>query len=154
MLLAFAVIRAVRGSPVPAITGTPSPIIALAGTASCDDLGECRTLLSIVWSCLFTILLCTWVSLHPNIPGPEEKWSKVAWRRVGLMTLALLAPEIIVSWAMRQRTVARRLADRHKGLFTERWNCFLVGIDLDCRSRMDRDSWILCSHGRIHGLQW
>src|SRR5215510_6690881 len=113
MLLAFAVIRAVRGSPVPAIKPTQPSILTLAETASCDDLRECRTLLSIVWSCLFTILLCTWVSLHPNIPGPEEKWSKVMQRRVGLMVLALLAPEAIFACAMRQRMLARRLADEH-----------------------------------------
>src|SRR5215467_4106829 len=124
MLLAFAVIRAVRGSPVPASNQTQPFILAVAETASCDDLRECRTLLSIVWSCLFTILLCTWVSLHPNIPGPEEKWWKVARRRVGLMVLALLAPEVIVSWAMRQRSLARQLAEEHKGLFIEFWNCF------------------------------
>ena len=53
--------------------------------------------------------------MHPNISGPYEKWHRIALRRVGLMTAALIAPEFVVVWAMRQRIVARRLAEEHQG---------------------------------------
>jgi hypothetical protein len=68
-----------------------------------------------VWSCLVTILLCTWVSVHPNIPGPDEEWPKITLRRVGIMLAALIAPELVIAWAMRQRLLAHELADKNKG---------------------------------------
>ena len=82
---------------------------------SCGPNDECRTLWDIVRSCLITIFLCTWVSVHPNIQGRQEPMSKVMLRRLGIMVAALVAPEVIVLWAMRQRVFAARLADDNKG---------------------------------------
>ena len=68
-------------------------------TTICDDVHHCRTLLSIIVSCASTIFLCTWVALHPNVPeDPYEARSKSFWKRVGLMLVALLAPEVILIW--------------------------------------------------------
>jgi len=64
---------------------------------------------------MLTILLCTWVSVHPNIPGPDERWPRVAIRRVGLMLATLVVPEAIIAWAWRQRLAARKLAREYKG---------------------------------------
>jgi hypothetical protein len=83
---------------------------------SCDDPNGCRSLGDIIRSCILTIFLCTWVSMHPNIPSPGERWPKLVWRRAGLMLLALLAPEAVVSWALRQRRAAAKLAEDHKGV--------------------------------------
>ena len=59
--------------------------------------------------------------MHPNIPGPYETKLKIALRRVELMLMALMAPEFVVTWAMRQWIVARRLAkERHESEFVER----------------------------------
>jgi hypothetical protein len=112
MLVALAILGAVRAFPM---TQAPPPIVTTAQAASCVDGNTCRTLWEIVRSCLFTILLCTWVSVHPNIPGPDEEWPKVTYRRVGIMLTALIAPEFIVAWAMRQRILAHELAEEHKG---------------------------------------
>ncbi|KAJ7840847.1 hypothetical protein B0H14DRAFT_3695283 [Mycena olivaceomarginata] len=40
--------------------------------ASCDNLTHCRKLSAVVWSCLATIFACTWVSVHPNVPPPNQ----------------------------------------------------------------------------------
>jgi len=53
--------------------------------------------------------------MHPNIPSPDERWPRLALRRVGLMVLALLVPEAIIAWALRQRQAAAKLAKEHKG---------------------------------------
>jgi len=53
--------------------------------------------------------------MHPNIPSPDDRWPRIAWRRVGLMLLALFVPEAVVSWALRQRQAAAALAEEHKG---------------------------------------
>lgn len=38
-------------------------------------------------------------------------------RRVQFMVMALIAPELVVVWAMRQWLVAHRLAQKYKGVF-------------------------------------
>lgn len=76
---------------------------------SCDNLYDCRALSSIVVSCLATLAACTWVSVHPNIPDASEGRLVLFLRRFKLMLLALVAPEVIVLWALRQRMVARQL---------------------------------------------
>ncbi|KAI9435211.1 hypothetical protein F5148DRAFT_1304897, partial [Russula earlei] len=73
-----------------------------------------RSLRDIIWSCAVTILLCIWVSVHPNIPSPDEKWPRVTVRRIGLMLAALFAPEIMIGWALRQRQTAAILAEMNK----------------------------------------
>jgi len=52
--------------------------------------------------------------MHPNIPSPDERWPRLAWRRAGLMLLALLVPEAVIGWALRQRLAAAELAKKHK----------------------------------------
>jgi type VI protein secretion system component VasK len=95
-----------------------------AQAASCNDPSGCRTLWEIIWSCLFTLPLCVWVSVHPNIPALRERWPKVALRRVGLMLAAMIAPELIIAWAIRQRMLAHELAYKYReGKFIEGLAC-------------------------------
>ncbi|KAH9962600.1 hypothetical protein BC827DRAFT_200716 [Russula dissimulans] len=81
---------------------------------TCSDPNGHRSLWDIIRSCLLTIFLCTWASVHPNIPSPDERWPRIALRRVGLMIAALIMPEVIIGWALRQRLAAGRLAEEHK----------------------------------------
>ncbi|KAJ7769056.1 hypothetical protein B0H14DRAFT_2259724, partial [Mycena olivaceomarginata] len=75
-------------------------------TDACDDINNCRKLFDIVWGCLATIFACTWVSVHPNVPPPRQSWLALLWRRLKMMLLAVLAPELIVAFAARQSLVA------------------------------------------------
>lgn len=89
-------------------------ILTTRAANTCDDGKDCRTLWQIVWNCLSTLFLCTWVSIHPNIPGPHEHWAKILLRRLGIMLALLIAPELMIAWAMRQKILARRLAKEHE----------------------------------------
>ncbi|KIM21639.1 hypothetical protein M408DRAFT_29398 [Serendipita vermifera MAFF 305830] len=74
-----------------------------------------RNIWSIIWSCLSTIFLCTWVSIHPNIHFVREKpgqnwfrtwlwdplWEVITYK-LPLFLWALLVPEYILAWAVRQ----------------------------------------------------
>jgi hypothetical protein len=53
-----------------------------------------------------------------NIPGQKEKWYTVALRKARVMVLAMIAPELVVMWAMQQWIVSRRIV---KGM-----SCFLI----------------------------
>ena len=116
MLAILAILSATHASPF----GLMSPPILSQDQLqviqhSCDDPHGCRSLGDIIRSCVITILLCTWVSMHPNIPSPDERWPKLALRRVGLLLLALFVPEAVIGWALRQRQAAAELAKEHKG---------------------------------------
>ncbi|KAK0209960.1 hypothetical protein DFS33DRAFT_1289497 [Desarmillaria ectypa] len=81
-----------------------------------------RTLWNIVWSCLATIFACTWLAVHPNVPGRNITTKGAipgVVERAKIMAIAILAPEAIVSWAAEQFIVAWEL--RH-------------GIDISIRS--------------------
>ncbi|TDL15019.1 hypothetical protein BD410DRAFT_856986 [Rickenella mellea] len=81
--------------------------------STCSDTVNGRTVSDIVWSCLTTIFLCTWVAIHPNIPAPYESSLEIGLRRLGIVIMALIAPEIIILLAMRQWIASRRLAKEH-----------------------------------------
>jgi hypothetical protein len=77
---------------------------------ACNDMNNCRKLFDIVWGCLATIFACTWVSVHPNVPPPRQSWLVLLWRRLKMMLIAVLAPEVIVAFAARQFLAARRFS--------------------------------------------
>jgi hypothetical protein len=85
--------------------------IAVAASSTDPDPIHHRTTLSIVWSCLVTIFACTWLAIHPNVPARKESSHclRLSLRRVQMMVVGLLAPEIIILWAMRQRVMAHTL---------------------------------------------
>ena len=109
----------IDGSPIQSIDNR-----SLAGN-HCTDLSHCRTIWNIIWSCLVTIFSCTWVAVHPNIPCPKEReansWIErcilnpllsFAEHRLPLFICALLVPEYILAWAIRQFLRAREIAKR------------------------------------------
>ncbi|KAJ6494184.1 hypothetical protein C8R45DRAFT_1212269 [Mycena sanguinolenta] len=87
----------------------PHPPDARATTDSCNDINSCRTLFSVVWGCLATIFACTWVSVHPNVPPPNQNSLQLFWRRLKMMLIAIIAPEVIVGFAARQFFGSRSL---------------------------------------------
>ncbi|KAJ6565526.1 hypothetical protein DFH09DRAFT_875239, partial [Mycena vulgaris] len=73
-----------------------------ASVDSCDDINNCRRLFDIVWGCLTTIFACTWVSVHPNVPPPNQSWLALLWRRLQMMFIVVIAPELMVAFPARQ----------------------------------------------------
>ena len=85
----------------------------------CTDLTHCRTIWNIVWSCLMTIFSCTWVAIHPNVPCPKNRNPIISFagHRLPLSICALLVPEFVLAWAIRQFLRAQEIANRDKGKF-------------------------------------
>ena len=122
---------------------------------SCTDLTHCRTIWNIIWSCLVTIFSCTWVAVHPNIPCPKKReanncvqrwiWNpflSFAEHRLPLFVCALLVPEYVLAWAIRQYLSARKIANKNK---RESQRHFLLHINY-FKSLIDRH-W-----SRTHGF--
>ncbi|KAJ7137202.1 hypothetical protein C8R44DRAFT_848511 [Mycena epipterygia] len=76
---------------------------------SCDDINS-RSLFSIVWGCVTTIFACTWVSVHPNVPPPNQGRLRLFWCRLKMMLIAIIVPELMVGFAARQLWAARRFS--------------------------------------------
>ncbi|KAG2360612.1 hypothetical protein BDR07DRAFT_1412090 [Suillus spraguei] len=70
-----------------------------------------RTLWSIISSCVLTLFACIYTAIHPNILSLKDNLLRTLWWRFGLgtMIMALIAPELIVTWAMRQWLSARQV---------------------------------------------
>ena len=83
--------------------------------STCICPADQRSLLDILWSCLATLFACSWVSVHPNIPGSDESWWRIFLRRLELMFWSAFAPEMIITWALRQWLGARKLKKLYKG---------------------------------------
>ncbi len=71
-----------------------------------------RTMLSIIRSCLFTIAACVYRAIHQNIPDPEAGWWKRQGVRAKITFYAVIAPEAIIWWALRQWFGAKEVADQ------------------------------------------
>ncbi|OAX33705.1 hypothetical protein K503DRAFT_804158 [Rhizopogon vinicolor AM-OR11-026] len=74
-----------------------------------------RSTWSIVSGSVLTLFACIYNAIHPNIPSPRDGPLRILWRRFGIMVMALIAPELIATWAIRQRLCARSLTKRFKG---------------------------------------
>jgi hypothetical protein len=111
LLLVYFLNQSNLGDAIPISSTVNNPHADL----SCNDLNNCRTISSIAWSCFSTIFLCTWVTLHPNITIARDTRSKDGFKKsvlypmrgfmkndLPLFLWALLAPEYILAWAIRQ----------------------------------------------------
>ncbi|KAF4616964.1 hypothetical protein D9613_008727 [Agrocybe pediades] len=106
-ILCLAVYGSSNAIPLTALTPHNNDIFT---TGSNDSDSVCpRTRLEIIWSCLATILAASWVSVHPNMPGPNESKVKKTLRRIDIMFWAIITLELIIYWTMRQRYGARQM---------------------------------------------
>ena len=117
IILLYYLALSIRASPIPPII---CPSLELN---SCADVTHSRTIWNIIWSCLATIFSCTWVAVHPNMPCPKQREGKnrfqrwirnpllsFAEHRLPLFVCALLVPEYVLAWAIRQYLRARKIA--------------------------------------------
>ncbi|KAK7022803.1 hypothetical protein VNI00_016930 [Paramarasmius palmivorus] len=125
MLLLHALARPIASSLSAASVNDSSSFDPVTG--KCIDINDCRTTIGIIWNCLSVVFICTWVAIHPNIPLVEKfddkkrQWSGHRWhpaalvyQNVELMVIALLSPEIMILWAMRQREQAKKIRNQFK----------------------------------------
>ncbi|KAG8533767.1 uncharacterized protein KY384_001508 [Bacidia gigantensis] len=80
-----------------------------------------RGTFDILWSSLFTIFLCTWTSLHLNVPAPKEKYWQQCRRKFRWMLQAIMGPEFVVAFATGQKAEARRSVELWHGHGYTKW---------------------------------
>lgn len=67
-----------------------------------------RGTFDILFSCLFTVFLCTWVSLHLNVPAVHETYWQQFRRKCRWAIQAIMAPEFVLGFATGQKVEAKR----------------------------------------------
>ena len=80
-----------------------------------------RGTIDILWACLITTFLCTWTSLHLNLPAPRESHLQRGFRRFRWMIQAFIAPELVVGLATGQKIEARRSVSLWKDSGYDKW---------------------------------
>jgi hypothetical protein len=65
-----------------------------------------RGTVSLLYSCLFTIYICTWSAVHLNVPADDDASWEIKLRKVKWMVVAILAPEYAATNAFRDWTLA------------------------------------------------
>ncbi|KAJ3576236.1 hypothetical protein NP233_g554 [Leucocoprinus birnbaumii] len=120
-LILVAFVQSTTGVSVQTIssgTAIPSTSLTIPGLSKldsplCTDPKHSRTLYEIVWHCAATILACTWVAYHPDVPNPEDsRWKKLR-RNVRFTLIALLIPEYMTRMALKQRIAAAREREKY-----------------------------------------
>lgn len=78
-----------------------------------------RTAYSIVQSCLLTISACVWKSAHPNTNSPTDSGWACLKRRVVIMLCTVIAPELVLLWALKQYSGAKQIAKSYNDVFAK-----------------------------------
>lgn len=95
--------------------------LALANTIYTTLVGfvsgpDGRGTLSLLFSCIFTLVLCVWSTVHLNLPKPTESSLEHTWRYLKWSLLGIFGPEFVIWTAWRQHISARALANNIKAL--------------------------------------
>ncbi|KAK3345851.1 hypothetical protein B0T25DRAFT_265036 [Lasiosphaeria hispida] len=80
-----------------------------------------RGTFDILWNCLFTSFLCTWVSLHLNVPAQKDSEPSILIRKFRWMFQAILGPEFVLAFATGQRAEAKRSVTAFRAAGHEKW---------------------------------
>ncbi|KAK6977197.1 hypothetical protein R3P38DRAFT_2666841 [Favolaschia claudopus] len=92
-----------------------------------DIIYNYRTLPGIIEGCLSTILLCIWISLHPNVSSAKQ--NSFPPPKLKLMLLSLIAPEATLGFAARQVLVARWISKKHSVSLTHAFFYTMGGFE-------------------------
>ncbi|KAF8643507.1 hypothetical protein AX16_008999 [Volvariella volvacea WC 439] len=105
-----------------------SPVLnVLVDAAGCiRDPRRVRSLAELLYNCLGTIAICTYISIHPNMPDRCDSFSKKMLLKFQTTIYALLAPEVVIVWAMKQNIVASRIAEHYKAYGWTKTHGFFV----------------------------
>ncbi|KAJ8502635.1 hypothetical protein ONZ45_g11566 [Pleurotus djamor] len=80
-----------------------------------------RTIIDIIWSCLAIIFVCIWTAVHPDIFNDHVEHGDIISSRWLSISIAFLAPEVIVSRAVWQWIRVKEIDDtRHARLREKR----------------------------------
>ncbi|KAI0973801.1 hypothetical protein F4678DRAFT_425898 [Xylaria arbuscula] len=75
----------------------------------------------ILWTCIVTIFICTYTLLCLNVPAPNDSFFRIVRRRIKWMIIAILAPEIVLTFAVGQWSRARHSVEEFRKSGFNEW---------------------------------
>lgn len=87
-----------------------APVEELDGT----QLETTRSTSSIVFTCLFTFLLCAWCCIRPNIPSPHDSKLRIWTTKLRILFYFFVSPELVACWSFRRWLEAGKIAEQFK----------------------------------------
>jgi len=90
-----------------------------------------RGTIGLVWSCLSTLFICVWTSLHLNCPRRGKGRFYYAFRKTKWMLLTTIVPEFAASVAVNDWVLARRTARECREAGLANWtsaHAFLINM--------------------------
>lgn len=112
ILLLFASFRSLRGVLSSPTAAADEHTFSLRDSETGSHLGQ-RGVNDLIISCFAVIFACTWTAIHPNIPAVTDCWWTRFKRQMTTMGCALIAPELVTIWALRQHTAAREIVTEY-----------------------------------------
>lgn len=79
------------------------------GTISWEVEPATRGTFTLLSTCIITLSLCVWSSIHLNLPGDDRGCVLKFLRRLSWITGALFAPEYVILTAWSQRQTAKKI---------------------------------------------
>ncbi|KAH8754139.1 hypothetical protein F5883DRAFT_607898 [Diaporthe sp. PMI_573] len=104
--------------PDPPVNTTDDPDPFISGWVS--QLNN-RGTIDIIWTCLFTVFLCSWTLLCLNIPSKSDTKTTIFLRKLRWMNHAILGPEFVLGAAAGQYESAHRGVQGFKKLGHPNW---------------------------------
>ncbi|KAH6912730.1 hypothetical protein BKA70DRAFT_1264786 [Coprinopsis sp. MPI-PUGE-AT-0042] len=102
----------VYSTTLPSALPTPSASLLRRAEPVAGDIKfdtNYRSQFDIIWSCLSIVFASTWVATHPNVLRYDATTWEVLRRRLKLMFIAVLSPEAVVSFSVKQWFGAKRI---------------------------------------------
>ncbi|KDR74668.1 hypothetical protein GALMADRAFT_1334015 [Galerina marginata CBS 339.88] len=116
-----------------------------------------RSTWDIFWSCLVTIIACSWVSVHPNILAPDEGRQRKVLQQLELTFWSIISPEVIIYWAASQWFGAHRIVSKFSkyswttthGYFIQMGGFILYDGDNEVGVLLPDKLWDLLQEGKV-----
>ena len=103
-----------RAAPLEIVSGGTTPNNLVLPTYVSPPADQ-RFVVGILWNSFVTLAIVTWGSVYPNIPAPGGNWWERAWRRIELVFWAVVTPELIYFWGLRQFYGATKIKKKING---------------------------------------
>lgn len=107
-----------------------------------------RGTLDIVQTCVSTLFLCAYTTLHLNVPDQGETFWQKTWYSAKWVCIGVLAPEVVLACAAKELAAALLLQERVKNISCEA--CASIdakerpdNVTATCDCKQKRDRWTL-----------
>lgn len=108
-----------------------------------------RGTLSLVWSCVATIIACTWTILHLNVPQQGESPKTKIFRKAKWMAITILFPEFIFSKAVCELRLALKTFREFKETMKLQHQSGTERTDLGRNTRPSSFGWVAQEENRF-----